>query len=158
MKLTQKITPFLAFASEAEEAATFYTSLLPDSEIVTTMPNPVAGTVISVEFRLAGTRFVALNVGESWGFTEGISFHISCDTQAEIDELWTQLTAGGTEGRCGWLKDRFGVSWQVVPAGLNEMLSDPDPARSQRVMHELIQMKKLDMESLRSVHEGTKDA
>lgn len=110
MKLNQKITPFLAFATEAEEAATFYTSQLPDSKLANRVRNPAAGTVLSVEFRLARMNFVALNVGEPWEFTTGISVHISCDTQDEIDELWSRLTEGCEPGQCGWLTDRLGLS------------------------------------------------
>ena len=128
----QKVTPFLSFDGQAEEAARFYVSLLPDSRIDRVTRSPVdtpggpAGTVLIVEFTLAGIRFTALNAPQ-FSFSEAVSFQIACADQAEVDRLWAALTAGGSESRCGWLKDRWGVSWQVTPTRLLELITDPDP-------------------------------
>ncbi|TGE23451.1 VOC family protein [Hymenobacter metallicola] len=150
----QKITTFLTFNDQAEQAAKLYTSLFPDSAIrsLTRYPEgtymPV-GSVMTVEFELAGQKYVALNGGPYFTFTTGISLSVSCQNQAEIDALWDQLTAdGGEPGDCGWLKDRFGVTWQITPANMAQLLSSPDPARRQRKMAAMMQMGKLDIATL----------
>ena len=148
MQISQKITPFLSFNNQAEEAANFYASILPNSSIVKTVKNPATGTVMTVEFELSGMRFVALNVGQPWEFTHAFSLSVACETQEEIDRLWSSLSDGGKEVQCGWLVDKFGVSWQIVPANIGELMSNPDPARAGRVMQALIQMTKLDIATL----------
>src|SRR5438105_8203157 len=153
-----KISPCLWFDGEAEEAANFYVSLLPDSRIEKVQKNPVdsparkAGSVLVVEFTLAGQRFMALNGGKPFDFTHAISFKIDCADQAEVDRLWDALSDGGSVERCGWLKDRYGVSWQIVPSVLPQLLGDPDPAKAQRVMQAMLQMIKLDIASLEAAH------
>ena len=134
MQITQKITPFLSFKDQAEDAAKFYTSLLPDSKIVRVVNYPNTSKVLTVEFQLAGMNFVALNVGQAWEFTSAFSLSVACETQDEIDTLWSRLTEGGKEVDCGWLVDQFGVSWQIVPAQCAEWISDPDPTKVERVM------------------------
>jgi predicted 3-demethylubiquinone-9 3-methyltransferase (glyoxalase superfamily) len=155
----QKITPFLWFDRQAEEAARFYTSIFPNSKIVKVVrygeagPGP-AGTAMTVEFQLEGQSFVALNGGPHFQFTEAISFVVNCRTQDEVDAYWEKLAAGGAPVQCGWLKDRFGLSWQVVPTLLPELLSDPDPEKSQRVMKTMLTMKKLDIRALEEAYKG----
>ena len=150
----QKITPCLWFDTEGEEAANLYTSVFPNSKILDVSrygdagPRP-AGSVMTVSFELDGQEFVALNGGPEYKFSEAVSFQISCDSQEEVDEYWAKLTEGGEEGPCGWLKDRFGLSWQVVPTALPELLNDPDPARAQRVMQAMFKMTKIDIAALR---------
>ncbi len=150
----QKITPFLWFDHQAEEAASFYVSIFANSKIVKvvrygkTGPGP-AGTAMTVEFQLEGQTFVALNGGPHFKFTEAISFVVNCQTQDEVDFYWQKLCAGGSEVECGWLKDRFGLSWQIVPSVLPQLLSDPDPEKTQRVMKALRKMKKLDILALK---------
>jgi predicted 3-demethylubiquinone-9 3-methyltransferase (glyoxalase superfamily) len=147
------ITTCLWFDTEGEEAANFYTSLIPNSRIVAVKrygeagPRP-AGTVMTVSFELDGREFLALNGGPQYTFTEAISFQISCESQEEVDTYWAALTDGGEEGPCGWLKDKFGVSWQVVPKRLIDLLNDPDRDRSQRVMGAMMQMKKIQIDEL----------
>ena len=149
----QKLTPCLWFDTEGEEAATFYTSVFPNSRIVhvarygSAGPRP-EGTVMTVSFELDGQKFLALNGGPEFTFTEAISFQVSCETQEEVDAFWGKLSEGGEEGPCGWLKDRFGLSWQIVPTALPELLSDPDPERSQRVMQAMLNMKKIEIGGL----------
>ena len=149
----QKITPFLWFESNAEEAVNFYVSIFPDSKILSMNrygeagPGP-KGQVMTASFELAGQRFTALNGGPHFKFTEAVSFVVSCKTQKEVDEMWEKLSAGGEKGNCGWLKDKFGLSWQIVPTALPELLSDPDPAISQSVMKAMMKMKKLDVKEL----------
>jgi predicted 3-demethylubiquinone-9 3-methyltransferase (glyoxalase superfamily) len=156
-----KIAPCLWFDGRAEEAAEFYVSLFPDSTIGVVSRYGAgaafpAGTALVVEFTLAGQRFQALNGGPNYRFTEAISFSISCTDAAEVDHYWNALTAdGGEESRCGWLKDRFGVSWQVVPDGLGALLSDPDPERARRAMGALMTMKKIDLAAMRAAADGT---
>jgi predicted 3-demethylubiquinone-9 3-methyltransferase (glyoxalase superfamily) len=147
----QKITPFLSFDSQAEEAARFYVSLLPDSRIDRIVPSPMetpggaAGTTLIVEFTLAGQPYIALNT-PGFTFTEAVSFLIACADQAETDRLWAALTAnGGEEVACGWCKDRWGVFWQVTPTRLMELIKDPDPARARRAMEAMVQMVKIDI-------------
>jgi predicted 3-demethylubiquinone-9 3-methyltransferase (glyoxalase superfamily) len=159
-----KIAPCLWFDGEAEEAARFYVSLFPESEIRTisrygeSTNLPVhfpPGTALMVEFTLAGERFQALNGGPHFHHSEAISFSIRAKDAAEVDHYWNALTAdGGTEGQCGWLKDRFGVSWQVVPEGLEELMCDPDPARRKSAVEAMMEMKKLDLASMRAAADG----
>ncbi len=149
----QKITPFLWFDHQAEEAARYYVSIFPNSKIVKVLrygeagPGP-AGSAMTVEFQLEGLTFVALNGGPHFKFTEAISFVVNCQTQDEVDTCWDKLSAGGVEVQCGWLKDRFGLSWQIVPTVLPQLLSDPDPEKAGRVMKAMLQMKKLDIRAL----------
>jgi predicted 3-demethylubiquinone-9 3-methyltransferase (glyoxalase superfamily) len=148
-----KLTPFLWFDTEGEEAAKFYTSVFPNSKIVKTTrygsagPRP-EGTVMTVDFELDGQPFVALNGGPQFTFNEAISFQISCKNQDEVDSYWSKLTEGGEEGPCGWLKDRFGLSWQVVPTALPELLNDPDKEKAQRVMAAMLEMHKIEIDEL----------
>jgi predicted 3-demethylubiquinone-9 3-methyltransferase (glyoxalase superfamily) len=156
-----KISPCLWFEHEAEEAANFYVSLLPDSRIdrvqrnVMDSPGGKAGTVLVVDFTLAGQRFMALNGGKRFEYTHAVSFRIDCADQAEVDRLWEALSAGGRMEQCGWLKDRYGVSWQIVPSILPKLLGDSDQAKAQRVMQALLQMVKLDIEGLKRAYEGS---
>lgn len=160
MKTQSKIAPCLWFDGEAEEAASFYVSLLPGSRIdrvqknVMDSPGGKAGTVPVVEFTLAGQRFMALNGGTWFEYTHAISFAVDCADQAEVDRLWTVLSDGGSTEQCGWLKDRYGVSWQIVPAVLPKLLGDPDPAKAQRVMAAMLKMVKLDAAALERAHAG----
>jgi predicted 3-demethylubiquinone-9 3-methyltransferase (glyoxalase superfamily) len=153
------ITPNLWFDTEAEEAARFYVSVFPNSRVVGVShyteagPRP-AGSVMTVEFELDGHPFVGINGGPEFTFDEAVSFQITCETQEEIDGYWEQLTEGGEEGVCGWCKDRFGLSWQVVPRGMEEMFSGPDPARAERAMRAMFEMRKIDLAALRSAAEG----
>ncbi len=147
------IHPFLWFHSQAEEAATFYTSVFPHSRILRTIHNVAggpgpAGSVLTVEFELAGQRIVAINGGSAYTLSEAISMVVNCDTQAEIDHYWDVLAAGGEHSRCGWLKDRFGLSWQVVPANFPSLLGHPDPVRAARYMQAMMTMDKLDLAAL----------
>ncbi|MBA2116752.1 VOC family protein [Bremerella alba] len=154
MHFNHKITPFLSFKNEAAEAVNLYVSLLPDSRIIQTVNNPDSGELMTVEFELAGMTFVALNAGQPWEFTEAFSLAISCETQAEIDHLWDSLMVGGEPLACGWLKDKFGVRWQILPASIGQMLADPDPARAKRVFDAMSQMIKLDMATLQAAYDG----
>lgn len=142
----QRITTFLWFDTQAEEAVKFYTSLFPNSRIVEVSRHN--GAVMSVNFELEGQEFIALNGGPEYKFSEAISLLVKCETQAEIDRLWNALTEGGEEGPCGWLKDKYGLSWQIVPTMLGDLLSHPDPEKVQRSMQALRQMKKLDIRAL----------
>lgn len=158
MFATQKITPYLWFDHQAEEAATFYTSLFPESKILTVSRFPEgaplpAGSVLSVVFQLAGQQFVALNGGPAFTFTEAVSFFVNCVDQAEVDRYWTSLLDGGVAQQCGWLKDRYGLSWQIVPTELGAMLSDPDAARARRVTEAMLKMIKLDVAELRAAYD-----
>jgi len=146
----QPITPFLWFDTEGEEAAELYTSVFPNSKIVEVTRYGSAGpraegTVMTVEFELNGQSFVALNGGPEFTFSEAISFQILCRDQDEVDFYWNTLSEGGETGPCGWLKDRYGLSWQVVPTRLNELLTDPDPERAQRAMAAMLEMRKIDV-------------
>ena len=147
------ITPFLWFDTQAEEAMNFYLSIFKRSRIISV--NRAQGKVMSVQFELEGQQFIALNAGPQFTFNEAVSFFVACDTQEEIDALWARLTAdGGAPGRCGWLKDKFGLSWQIVPKDLGRMLSDKDPAKAGRVMNAMLQMDKLDSARLQAAYEG----
>jgi len=156
----QKITPFLWFDGKAEEAMNFYISIFKNSKIVSvtrygeTGPGP-KGTVMTAKFELDGQEFVALNGGPQFTFTEAISFVVNCETQQEVDELWKKLSEGGEKSRCGWLKDKYGLSWQVVPTVLVEMLQDKDAKKSNRVMQAMLQMDKIDIETLRRAYLAT---
>jgi predicted 3-demethylubiquinone-9 3-methyltransferase (glyoxalase superfamily) len=153
----QKIAPFLWFDNQAEEAAKLYTSIFKNSRLgqVTRYgdagPGP-EGSVMTVSFDLDGQEFTALNGGPQFKFTEAISFVVNCTSQQEVDELWEKLTDGGEEGMCGWLKDRFGVSWQIVPTVLPELLNDPDPEKSGRVTEAMLKMKKIDIKALQETY------
>lgn len=155
---SQKITPFLWFDSQAEDAARFYTSIFPKSKIrkiarrvgeVAKKTGKPAGSVLTVEFEIEGQKFLALNGGPVFKFNEAVSFVVNCKTQAEVDKYWDALSAGGKKRQCGWLKDKFGVFWQVVPTILGELLSDKDTAKAQRVMSAMLQMTKLDVDALK---------
>ncbi len=149
----QKITPFLWFDNNAEEAMHFYVSIFRNSRVIGVSrygegaPVP-AGTVMVADFVLEGQEFMALNGGPEFKFTEAISFLVNCETQAEVDDLWAKLTAGGSEQPCGWLKDKYGVSWQIVPSVLNTLLNDPDPRRAQSVLQAMLKMSKIDIQAL----------
>jgi predicted 3-demethylubiquinone-9 3-methyltransferase (glyoxalase superfamily) len=152
--MSQKVTPFLWYTDQAEEAAKFYTSIFKNSKISSITrygeggPGP-KGSVMTVAFQLEGQEFVALNGGPIFKFTPAVSFVIHCETQEEVDSFWEKLSAGGKADRCGWLTDKFGLSWQVVPKALVELLSDPDPAKSKRVMEAMLQMTKIDIPTLK---------
>ena len=154
-----KITPFLWFDNQAEEAANFYVSIFRNSKIVTIArygeagPGP-KGSVMTVVFQLDGQEFIALNGGPQFKFTEAISFSVDCKTQQEVDEFWEKLSAGGEEGPCGWLKDKYGLSWQINPTILGEMLQDKDPKRARRVMEAMLKMKKIDITALKKAYQG----
>jgi predicted 3-demethylubiquinone-9 3-methyltransferase (glyoxalase superfamily) len=155
----QKITPFLWFDNNAEEAAQFYTSIFKNSKILAVSRYGDAGpgrkgSVMVVKFQLEGQEFTALNGGPSFKFSEAFSFVVSCENQQEVDDYWRKLTAdGGTESQCGWLKDKFGFSWQIVPTALGKLLSDKDSKRASRVMQALLQMKKIDIATLEQAAE-----
>jgi predicted 3-demethylubiquinone-9 3-methyltransferase (glyoxalase superfamily) len=157
--MQQRITPNLWFDTQSEEAAAFYTSVFPNSRVVkvtryTEGAPREAGMVMTVEFELDGQRIVAINGGPEFTFDEAVSLQINCKDQAEVDYYWEKLTAGGEEGPCGWLKDKYGLSWQVTPEGIDEVFSDADPARAQRAMQAMLQMRKLDVEALRRAADG----
>jgi predicted 3-demethylubiquinone-9 3-methyltransferase (glyoxalase superfamily) len=155
----KKITTFLTFKDQAEEAAKLYTSIFKNSRIVSTSrygeggPVPKGG-VMSANFELDGQEFIALNGGPSFTFSEGMSLYVDCEDQAEVDMYWKKLSEGGSEGRCGWLTDRFGVSWQVIPRVLPQLLGDPDPAKAGRAMNAMLQMSKIDVAQLEQAAEG----
>ncbi len=154
----QKITPCLWFDHQAEEAASFYVSLFANSGISNVSRfgeggSGPAGSVMTVNFQIEGQEPIALNGGPYFKFTEAISLFVNCETQVEVDELWAKLTDGGEEGQCGWLKDRYGLSWQIVPTVLGELLGDPDPKKAQNVMQAMLQMRKLDIAALRRAYE-----
>ena len=155
----QKLTPCLWFDTEGEEAATFYTSVFPNSRIVDVArygsagPRP-EGTVMTVSFELDGQKFLALNGGAQFEFSEAISFQVSCKNQDEVDHYWSKLSEGGEEGPCGWLKDKFGLSWQIVPTALPELLGDADKEKAQRVMAAMLEMKKIQIDELERAAEA----
>ncbi len=154
----QKITPFLWFDGNAEEAMNLYVSVFKNSKIVRVArygdagPGP-KGTVMSATFQLEGQEFYALNGGPQYKFTPAISLFVSCETQEEVDELWDKLSAGGHKDRCGWLQDKFGLSWQIIPSVLGKMLADKDPKKSQSVMRAMLQMDKIDVKKLKQAYE-----
>lgn len=157
--MDQKLIPNLWFDIEAEEAAQFYVSVFENSRIVNTTHYTEAGpreagTVMTVEFELNGNPFVAINGGPQFHLDEAVSFAITCEDQEEVDHYWERLTDGGEESMCGWCKDRFGLSWQVVPRGMDELFADPDPERARRAMEAMLKMRKLDIETLRRAADG----
>ena len=150
----KKITPFLWFDTQAEEAMNFYCSIFKNSKVLGVTPGP-NGIAQSVTFELEGQEFMALNAGPQFQFNEAISFFVSCKTQEEVDELWETLTAdGGEESRCGWLKDKYGLSWQIIPTALGELLGDPNPEKAGRVLQAMLQMNKIDVQELRRAYDG----
>ena len=155
----QKITPFLWFDGKAEEAANFYVSIFKNSKIVSVSrygdagPGP-KGSVMTVTFQLEGQEFIGLNGGPHYTFSPAISFFINCQTQGEVDELWKKLSAGGSDLQCGWLKDKYGVSWQIIPTALLELMQDKDPVKSQRVFKAMLQMTKIDIDGLKRAYRG----
>jgi predicted 3-demethylubiquinone-9 3-methyltransferase (glyoxalase superfamily) len=158
-KFVKKITPFLWFDNNAEEAINFYVSVFKNSRIVNITrygdggPGP-KDTVMSATFELNGQEFMALNGGPAFPFTEAISLFVSCENQPEVDELWEKLTEGGEPSRCGWLKDKYGLSWQIIPTALGELMGDPDPEKSRRVMEAMLQMGKIDIKALQEAYDG----
>jgi len=157
--MTQTIIPSLWFDTEAEEAANYYVSVFKDGRVVNIShytdagPRP-AGTVMTVEFELRGQRFVGINGGPEFKFDEAVSFQVVCEDQDEVDYFWERLTDGGEEGQCGWLKDRFGLSWQVIPTGMEAVFADPDPERARRAMQAMLGMRKIDVDALRRAAAG----
>ena len=154
----QKITPHLWFDNQLEEAMNFYVSLFEDSKILNVSRYEVdapesPGTVMTATFQLAGQEFMALNGGPTFKFNEAISLFVNCETQEEVDELWEKLSAGGEEQQCGWLKDKYGLSWQIVPTVLGELLGDPNPQKTQNVMQAMLQMRKIDIAALQRAYE-----
>jgi predicted 3-demethylubiquinone-9 3-methyltransferase (glyoxalase superfamily) len=163
MTTIQMITPCLWYDTQAEEAANFYVSIFENSRVIRTLRygqagheihGKPAGSVLTVEFELNGQRFTALNGGPQFKFNEAISLEVTCETQQEIDTYWDRLCEGGEPGSCGWLKDKFGLSWQVTPAVLGEMLADPDEGKTERVMEAFLQMKKLDIAAIKRAYAG----
>jgi predicted 3-demethylubiquinone-9 3-methyltransferase (glyoxalase superfamily) len=152
------ITPFLWFDTEAEDAARFYTSVFPNSRItkVTTRPDRDVETVLTVEFELDGRPYIALNGGPQYSFTEAVSLYVDCRTQEEVDTYWAALTEGGEEGPCGWLKDRYGLSWQVIPEVLPRLLTDPDQEKADRVFSAMMKMRKLDVAEIERAAESVR--
>ncbi|WP_406112709.1 VOC family protein [Streptomyces sp. NBC_01014] len=154
-----RITPNLWFDTNGEEAAKFYVSVFPNSEIKSITrygeagPRP-AGTVLTVQFSLDGQEYIAINGGPEFTFDEAISFLVNCADQEEVDYYWDKLSEGGEEGPCGWLKDKYGLSWQIAPGGMEELLNDPDPARGQRAMKAMLGMKKIDLAAIRAAADG----
>ncbi|MFY9906285.1 MAG: VOC family protein [Terriglobales bacterium] len=155
----QKIIPFLWFDTQAEEAAKFYVSIFKNSKILNLAhygeagPGP-KGSVMVATFQIEGQKFMALNGGPQYTFSPAISFYVDCETQAEVDELWEKLTAGGSDVQCGWLRDKFGVSWQIIPKALIELMQDKDPVKSQRVFKAMMGMIKIDIEALKRAYRG----
>jgi len=148
-----KITPFLWFDDQAEEAMRYYLSIFKSSKELSVTPGP-NGKAMSVSFEIEGQRIIGLNAGPQFKFTEAISFYIDCTDQAEVDELWKKLSAGGEESQCGWVKDRFGLWWQVIPSGLVEALGDPDPAKAKRSLDAMLTMKKIDIAAIQRARAG----
>jgi predicted 3-demethylubiquinone-9 3-methyltransferase (glyoxalase superfamily) len=146
------ITPFLWYDTQAEEAMNFYLSIFKDGKSLNV--TRVNGKVISATFEMLGQKFIALNAGPMYKFNEAVSFFVSCDTQAEVDELWEKLSEGGSKGRCGWLKDKFGLSWQIIPKALGELMGDPDPIKSGAVVQAMMKMNKIVINDLKKAHAG----
>lgn len=159
----QKIVPFLWFDGQAEEAANFYVSIFKNAKFGTVRrygdagPGP-KGSAMSVEFDLEGQHFIALNGGPQFKFTPAISMFVNCETQEEVDELWEKLSAGGRKDRCGWLQDKFGLSWQIIPTALGRLMGDPDPEKSKRVMQAMLQMSRIDISGLQRAYDNVKTA
>ena len=150
----KKITPFLWFDTQAEEAMNFYVSIFKNSRVLSVTPGP-NGIAQSVNFELEGQEFIGLNAGPQFKFNEAISFLVNCETQAEVDALWDKLTAeGGEESMCGWLKDKYGLSWQIIPTALGQLLSDPNPEKAGRVMQAMLKMNKIDIQALQEAYDG----
>jgi len=147
-----KITPFLWFDTQAEEAMNHYISIFKNGKVLNV--SRANGKVFSVTFELEGQRFMALNAGPKYKFTEAISLFVDCETQQEVDELWDKLSAGGEKGRCGWLKDKYGLSWQIIPKALGQLMSDPDPEKSKAVLQAMMKMNKIIIEDLKEAHGG----
>jgi len=148
----KKITPFLWFDTQAEEAMNFYVSIFKNTKVLNVSPGP-NGRAMSVSFELEGQEFTAFNAGPEFKFTEAISFFVDCKTQEEVDDLWEKLSEGGEKSRCGWLKDKFGLSWQIIPSALGELLGDKDPEKSKRVMEAMLQMNKIDIKTLKQAYD-----
>ena len=148
----QRITTFLWFNDQAEEATKFYVSLFRDSRIVSTMPGP-NGTVMGVTFQLEGQEFIALNGGPKYRFTPAISLFVNCETQAEVDELWNKLLEGGRPDRCGWLQDKYGLSWQIIPTALGRLMGDKDPVKAGRVVQAMLGMQKIEIAGLQRAYD-----
>jgi predicted 3-demethylubiquinone-9 3-methyltransferase (glyoxalase superfamily) len=156
------VTPFLWFDSNAEEAVSFYTSTFKNSRVTNVVRNAqgwpgTPGSVLTITFEIEGREFMALNGGPLFTFNQAFSIVVSCDTQNEVDELWERLSEGGEPGRCAWLRDRFGLWWQIVPRALNELLSDPDPARARRVLQAMLKMSKIEVSVLRAAADASSD-
>ena len=149
----QRITPFLWFDGKAEEAMNFYTAIFKNSKIGNVSPGP-NGSVMVASFELDGLKFTALNGGPQFKFTEAISLYVNCDSQEEVDHYWNKLSEGGQIQQCGWLKDKFGLSWQIIPSALSKLMGDPDRAKANRVMQAMLQMKKIDIAKLQQAYEG----
>jgi predicted 3-demethylubiquinone-9 3-methyltransferase (glyoxalase superfamily) len=147
-----KITPFLWFDGQAEEAMNFYISIFKSAKVLSV--NRVDGKVMSVTFELEGQKFMGLNAGPQFKFTEAISLFVDCETQEEVDELWEKLSAGGEKSRCGWLKDKYGLSWQIIPTALGKLMSDPDPEKSKAVFQAMLKMNKIVIEDLKRAYDG----
>lgn len=147
-----KITPFLWFNGNVEEAMNFYRSIFKNSKVV--YERKMGDKVFTASFELEGQMFMALDGGPHYSFTPAVSFFVNCETQEEVDDLWSKLSAGGKEDRCGWLTDKFGLSWQIIPSSLGKLLSDPDPEKAQRVMQAMLKMKKIIVKDLQDAYEG----
>jgi len=157
--MPSKITPFLWFDTQAEEATNFYVSIFKNSEVLDIRRYENAGpggdeSVLTTAFRLDGQEFMAINGGPYFKLNEAVSFYVNCESQEEVDYFWEKLTDGGEESQCGWLKDKFGLSWQIIPAAMAELLSDPDPARANRAMQAMLQMQKIDIATLQRAADG----
>jgi len=157
--MDKTITPFLWFDGQAEEAVNFYVSLFDEAQVFSIVryeSGPMQGKVLTAVFQLRGQTFMALDGGPQYQFTEAVSFFVSCDSQKEVDHLWNALSEGGDESaqQCGWLKDKYGLSWQIIPDALPQLMSDPDPERAQRVMQAMLKMKKIDVAGLMQAHGG----
>jgi predicted 3-demethylubiquinone-9 3-methyltransferase (glyoxalase superfamily) len=150
--MIKKITPFLWFDNNAGEAMDFYMSIFTDSKVLSSMPGP-DGKIMTANFILNGQEFMVLNAGPMYKFTEAISFFVSVETQEEVDELWEKLSAGGETSQCGWLKDKFGLSWQIIPTALGQLMGDPDREKANRVMQAMLNMTKIDIKQLQQAHE-----
>jgi predicted 3-demethylubiquinone-9 3-methyltransferase (glyoxalase superfamily) len=146
------ITPFLWFDGQAEEAMNFYASIFKDAKVLNV--SRANGQVMSVTFELQGQKFMALNAGPQYKFTEAVSFFVNCETQEEVDELWKKLSAGGSKGRCGWLKDKFGLSWQIIPKALGKLMNDPDPEKAKAVLQAMLKMNKIVIRDLETAYQG----